>query len=181
MALGFSVWSMTDYYDAFGMSPVPVPGPDAVAPELFHGIYGMPSFTTIPTTDMQASADFWTRGLGFFDLFSIPQRLIHLRRWAFQDVLLVPATALAEQAPCIRLNFACVMNQIQGIADACRTIDPDCVNGPKDTPWNTKDIEVTTPEHARVVFTAAKSFDPNSQEAKNLHAIGISKPGNATR
>ena len=35
--------------------------------------------------------DFWTEALGFFPLFSIPGRLVHLRRWAFQDVLLVPA------------------------------------------------------------------------------------------
>ncbi|MER5719695.1 TipAS antibiotic-recognition domain-containing protein [Streptomyces sp. NPDC002132] len=29
---------MSDYNDAFEMSPVPAPGPDAVAPELFRGI-----------------------------------------------------------------------------------------------------------------------------------------------
>ena len=39
---------------------------------------------------MAASVDFWTRGLGFFELFAAPGRVTHLRRWAFQDVLLVP-------------------------------------------------------------------------------------------
>lgn len=155
------------------MSPVPVPGPDAVAPEPFHGIYGMPSFATIPTTDLAASVDFWTRALGFFDLFSIPQRLTHLRRWAFQDVLLVPSATVPEQAPLTQLNFACVLSQIDEIVKACQAVDPDCVSEPKDTPWNTRDITIVTPEHARVVFTAARSFDPASKEAANLRTIGI--------
>lgn len=36
------------YYNAFEISPVPAPGPDAVAPEPFRGIYGMPAFVNIP-------------------------------------------------------------------------------------------------------------------------------------
>jgi hypothetical protein len=56
-----------NHYDAFEISLVPAPGPDAVPPEPFHGIYGMPAFVTVPTTDLAASLDFWTRGLGFFE------------------------------------------------------------------------------------------------------------------
>lgn len=37
-------------------------------------------------------------------------------------------------------------------------------------------MEVITPENARVVFTAAKPFDPASQEARNLEGIGITAP-----
>lgn len=92
---------MSDYYNAFEMSPVPAPGPDAVPPEPFRGIYGMPAFVTIPTSDVAASVDFWIRGLGFFELFSIPGRLVHLRRWAFQDVLLVSAESVPAQTPAI--------------------------------------------------------------------------------
>ncbi|MGO4760322.1 VOC family protein, partial [Streptomyces sp. 2MCAF27] len=44
-------------------------------------------------------------------------------------------------------------------------------------PWNTRDVEVITPENARIVFTAAKPFDPAGQEARNLAAIGITPPG----
>jgi hypothetical protein len=54
---------------------------------------------------------------------------------------------------------------------------PDSVDGPRDTPWNTRDVAVITPENARIVFTAAKPFDPASQEARNLEAIGITPPG----
>ncbi|MEU4566297.1 hypothetical protein [Micromonospora sp. NPDC023956] len=168
---------MSDYYDAFEMSPVPDPGPDAVAPEPFRGIYGMPAFVTIPTGDLAASVDFWIRGLGFFELFSIPGRLVHLRRWAFQDVLLASAADVPAQAPAMSFSFACVLSQIDPLVEACRALRPDSVHGPRDTPWNTRDVEVITPENARIVVTAAKPFDPASQEARNLEAIGITPPG----
>ncbi|MER5333100.1 VOC family protein [Micromonospora sp. NPDC002717] len=168
---------MSDHYDAFEISPVPDPGPDAVAPEPFRGIYGMPAFASIPTSDLAASVDFWTRGLGFFELFSIPGTLVHLRRWAFQDVLLVSAASVPEQAPAMSVSFACVLNQIDSLVEACRALSPDSVDGPRDTPWNTRDVEVVTPENARIVFTAAKPFDPASQEARNLEAMGITPPG----
>ncbi|WP_433386394.1 hypothetical protein [Micromonospora sp. KLBMP9576] len=168
---------MSNYYDAFEMSPVPTPGPDAVAPELCRGIYGMPAFPTIPTGDLAASTDFWVRGLGFFELFSIPGTLVHLRRWAFQDVLLVSAAETPAQPPAMSVSFSCVLNQIDPLVEACRAVRPNSVDGPRDTPWNTRDVEVITPENARIIFTAGKPFDPASQEARNLAAIGITPPG----
>ncbi|GAA5199544.1 hypothetical protein GCM10023322_75370 [Rugosimonospora acidiphila] len=168
---------MSDYYNAFEMSPVPAPGLDAVAPEPFRGIYGMPAFVTIPTSDLAASVDFWIRGLGFFELFSIPGRVVHLRRWAFQDVLLVPAGSVAEQAPAMSFSFACLLSQVDSLVEACRALRPNSVEGPRDTPWNTRDVVVITPENARIVFTAAKPFDPASQEARDLAAVGITPPG----
>ncbi|MGK5741292.1 VOC family protein [Micromonospora sp. URMC 103] len=168
---------MGDHYDAFEISPVPVPGPDAVAPEPFRGIYGMPAFVTIPTSDLAGSLDFWIRGLGFVDLFSIPGRLVHLRRWAFQDVLLVAAPSVPEEAPAISISFSCVLNQIDSLVEACRALRPHSVDGPRDTPWNTRDVEVITPENARIILTAGKPFDPASPEARNLAAVGITPAG----
>lgn len=172
---------MSDYYNAFETSPVPAPGPDAVPPELFRGIYGMPAFVTIPTSDLAESVDFWVRGLGFFELFSIPGTLVHLRRWAFQDVLLVPAAEVADQAPAMSFSFSGVLSQVDPLVEACRALRPDSVDGPQDTPWNTRDVTVITPENARIVFTAAKPFAPDSQEARNLAAIGISPPDGPPR
>lgn len=143
---------MTDHYSAFDVSPVPVPAVDAEPPEVFRGIYGMPMFVTVPTSDLAASVDFWTRGLGFIDLFTIPGRLTHLRRWAFQDVLLVPSGRPAEP-PTLSVSFACVLSQVDTIAAACEGLLPGCVTGPARTPWNTVDLEVITPENARVVLT----------------------------
>ena len=168
---------MSNYYNAFEVSPVPVPGPDAVPPEPFHGIYGMPMFVTVQTTDLAASVEFWTRGLGFFELFAIPGRLVHLRRWAFQDVLLVPATGSAAAETGMSVSFACVLSQLDDLVAACRAVGTGTVAEPRDTPWNTRDVEVVTPENVRVILTAAKPFDPSSAAAKNLQAVGIGTRG----
>ncbi|MBU7598398.1 VOC family protein [Streptomyces sp. P38-E01] len=166
---------MSDYYNAFEVSPVPAPGPDAVPPEPYRGIYGMPAFATVPTGDLTASVEFWVHGLDFFELFGIPDQLVHLRRWAFQDVLLVPGEAPAE-APAMSLSFACVLGRLDELVANCRALRPGSVEGPYDTPWNTRDAVVTTPENARITLTAAKPFDPDSEEARNLAAIGITAP-----
>ena len=59
-------------FNAFEMSPVPTPSKDAQPPEPFHGIYGMPMFVTVPTSDLDASVDFWTEALGFFPCSAFP-------------------------------------------------------------------------------------------------------------
>lgn len=164
------------YDNAFEMSPVPTPSAEAVAPEPFRGIYGMPMFNRVFTTDAEASREFWTRGLGFFDLFSIPGTLTHLRRWAFQDVLLVPAPEQMENAPSMIVSFACVMSEIDQIAAACIDLRPGCTDGPRETPWNTIDLEVITPENARVVMTAGRPLDPEGEAAASLHAMGFLMP-----
>jgi hypothetical protein len=95
---GFTINLMADHYNAFEISPVPPPASDAKAPEVYRCIHGVPMFVTVPTCDLAGSVDFWTRGLGFIDLFNVPGRLTHLPRWAFQDALLVPADHPTE--PC---------------------------------------------------------------------------------
>ena len=113
-------------FNAFEMSPVPAPSEDAQPPEPFRGIYGMPMFVTVPTSDLDASVDFWTEALGFFTLFSIPGQLVHLRRWAFQDVLLVPTPQAPAPAdgPSVSVSFSCVLSQIDEIAEACEQRRP---------------------------------------------------------
>jgi len=43
---------MNENYPAFEVRSVPIPGPDATAPELLRGLYGMPMFVTIPTANL---------------------------------------------------------------------------------------------------------------------------------
>lgn len=167
---------MTDTYPAFDMGPVPLPAQDAEPAELFRGIYGMPMFVTVPTGDMAASVEFWTRGLGFFELFSAPERVTHLRRWAFQDVLLVP-TGAPDGPPAMTVSFSCVLSQVDQIAAACVNLLPGSTTGALRTPWNTVDLEVVTPENARVIMTAARPYDPASAEARALRDdLGIEVP-----
>lgn len=174
---------MTSYDDAFDISPVPAPGRDTEPPEIFRGIYGMPMFLTVRTTDLDRSAHFWTAGLGFIELFTIPGQLIHLRRWAFQDVLLMPTAAqpcdgtagrpAAPAASHLTLSVACVRGQLEGLRAACEELVPGCTRGPVDRPWNSTEVEVTTPEGTHVVLTAANPLDPDSAAARRLADIGI--------
>ncbi|MBL1077267.1 VOC family protein [Nocardia sp. 2] len=166
---------MTDTYPAFDISPVPTPALDAQAPEQFRGLYGMPMFVTAPTTDLEASVDFWVHGLGFFDLFTVPGQLTHLRRWAFQDVLLVPGDPRAG-TPDLTVSFSCVLNQLEEIAAACERLRPGSTTGPRRMPWNSVELEVRTPEHTRVIMTAARPWDPDSPEAAYLRSVGITAP-----
>ncbi|HWD07121.1 MAG TPA: VOC family protein [Amycolatopsis sp.] len=160
---------MTEY-----LSPVPLPALDAVAPEAYREIYGMPMFPTIPVTDLEESKDFWLRGLGFIDLFSIPGRVTHLRRWAFQDVLLVPGEPAVPSA--MALSFACVPNQLPDIAKHCEDLRPGSASGPEEMPWNSLELTVVTPERTRVVMTAARPIDPDSERAERLRSAGFDIP-----
>ena len=153
-----------------------MPALDATPPEIYREYYGMPMFVTVPTRDLAASADFWIRGLGFVDLFSIPERLTHLRRWAFQDVLLVPAEDVGS-VPAMSVSFACVLGQIAEIASRCEELLPGCTSGPREMPWNSVELTIVTPENARIVLTAARPLDPDSAQADRLRAVGIEIPG----
>ncbi|WP_430592117.1 VOC family protein [Humidisolicoccus flavus] len=166
---------MRNNFNAFEISPVPPPGPGAIAPELYRGIYGMPMFATLPTSDLKASTEFWTEVLGFFDLFTIPGQLTHLRRWAFQDVLLVPG-ATQPHIPISSFSFACLAQEIEAIADRCRAFDSACTTGTRSTPWNTIELEIITPENARIIFTAARELDPAGEEATYLRDAGFDVP-----
>lgn len=164
-----------DIYPAFEVSPVPVPGPDAEPPELFRGIYGMPQYVTAPTADLAASTAFWVDGLGFFEIFGSPGQVTHLRRWQFQDVLLVPGDQPAEP-PAVGIGISCVESQLDGIATACEELLPGSTTGPRVMPWNSVELEVITPENLRVVMTAARPFVPESLEAQNVRDLGIDVP-----
>lgn len=132
---------MADYYNAFEIGPVPEPAVDATPPAPFRGICGMPMFVTIPTPDLTGSVDFWVRGFGFVDLFSIPGRLTHLRRWAFQDALLAPTGEPVAPTPAVSVSFACVLGEIDRIAEACAALRPGCTQGPRHMPRNSVELE----------------------------------------
>jgi hypothetical protein len=159
-------------FDATSISPVPFPAQDAQAPDLHRGIYGMPMFVTVPTDDLGATVRFWTDGLGFFELFSVPGRLSHLRRWAFQDVLAVP-TGAPVSPPSHSVSFSCVLSEIEPARERCEAILPGSTTGPSHTAWNAVELEVITPENTRVVLTAAKPFDPVGSAATTLAEMGI--------
>ena len=70
------------------------------------------------------------------------------------------------------MSFACVLDQLDVIAEACRSAG-GAVDGPHDRPWNARELAVITPEGTRVVMTAAKPFVHDSPEDHALRAMGI--------
>ncbi len=153
-------------------SPVPMPALDATAPGIYREFYGMPMFVIAPTLDLEDSKDFWIRGLGFVDLFSIPGEVTHLRRWAFQDVLLVRGERM-EEAPAMSVNFSCVVSEIEATAARCEELVPGCTSGPREMPWNSVELTVVTPENTRVVLTAARPIDLDGPQAAALREQGF--------
>jgi catechol 2,3-dioxygenase-like lactoylglutathione lyase family enzyme len=149
-------------------SPVPAPAAGTQAPPISRAIYGMPMFATLPAHDLAATVSWYTGGLGFITLFTMPgpdgaPLLVHLRRWQFQDLLVRPARgpatprdrAATPVAGC-QLSFAAVYGELDALAERARAHAGGRVDGPSDTPWNTRDLTTTDPDGQVVIFTAAR-------------------------
>ena len=151
---------MTDF-------PSPVPMPGGSAPPISRAIYGMPMFATLLVADLGRTVSWYTDGLGFIALFSIPGSdgpvLVHLRRWQFQDLLVRPAQEPITSGSGLTLSFAAVHDELDALAARARGHGGGRVDGPADTPWNTWDLTTVDPDGTVVVFTAARP--PDQQDA----------------
>jgi catechol 2,3-dioxygenase-like lactoylglutathione lyase family enzyme len=143
--------------------PSPVPMPGESAPPVSRAIYGMPMFATLLAADLAGTTSWYTDGLGFIDLFSIPGPsgpvLVHLRRWQFQDLLVRPAPAPVAPGTGLTLSFAAAYDEIDALAERAREHGAGRVDGPTDTPWNTRDLTTVDPDGNVVIFTAARPPD----------------------
>lgn len=142
-------------------SPVPEPGLNAMAPGTSDEIYGMPAFITFAVRDVLAIRDWYVEGLGFIDLFSFPgpdgsPALVHLRRWKFQDILIRPAAQPPVPGTAATLSIAAVYGELDGLAERARQHGGGTVDGPDDTPWNTRDLTTRDPDGNTVIFTAPR-------------------------
>ena len=142
-------------------SPVPDPDAGAPAPGISRAIYGMPMFATLLAGDIRATVSWYTAGLGFIELFTIPgphggPALVHLRRWQFQDLLVRQAGELVAPGRGCTLSFAAVYDELDALAGRARAHGGGRVDGPADTPWNTTDLTTADPDGNVVIFTAAR-------------------------
>jgi catechol 2,3-dioxygenase-like lactoylglutathione lyase family enzyme len=142
-------------------SPVPAPAAGAEPPPVSRAIYGMPMFATLLARDLDATVSWYTEGLGFIDLFTMRAPggapvLVHLRRWQFQDLLVRPASGPVTPGRGCQLSFAAVYGEIDALAERARAHGGGRVDGPADTPWNTRDVTTTDPDGTIVIFTAAR-------------------------
>lgn len=144
---------------SFVNSPVPQPALDAVAPPICREIYGMPAFVSFAVSDVPASRSWYTEGLDFIDLFSLPGPdgkpvLVHLRRWQFQDILIRPADQPPQAGNASTLSIAAVYGELDALARRARSHGGGAVDGPADSAWNTRDLVTRDPDGNTVVFTA---------------------------
>jgi catechol 2,3-dioxygenase-like lactoylglutathione lyase family enzyme len=144
------------------MSDIPPDGAQQIevpVPEIDRDIYAMPAFATLRTRDLEASRRWYVEGLGFIVLAEIPGptgdvALIHLRRWRYQDILLVPAAAGSAPATTgFRLTFSAHGADLDALAAQARAVGGGAVEGPLATPWNTRDVITRDPNGFEVVFT----------------------------
>jgi catechol 2,3-dioxygenase-like lactoylglutathione lyase family enzyme len=154
-----------------------------IQPEITRDIYGMPAFVTFYVSDLDRTIDWYVNGLGFISLFTVPgpdggTALVHLRRWRYQDILVQPGrssvgvsdsmgstvdTAVGE--PSDRgfgrgqdwtWSVMAEAEELDSLADRARAHGGGSVDGPVDTPWNTRDLRTIDPDGNVVVFTARR-------------------------
>ncbi|RBP99781.1 VOC family protein [Bifidobacterium xylocopae] len=157
-------------YDAARISPVPRPGSQTAPPEPYRGIYPMPMFMTLTSADLGESERFWTEGLGFISLYAMPGTMIHLRRWAFQDILIHASRPGANQSQPVAgtagsLSLAVAESQIADMVAACERLRPGSTVPAVRKPWNSMEARVATPEGLTLTLTAALPVDTAQAEA----------------
>jgi hypothetical protein len=120
-------------------------------------IYPMPMFATLTVEDPAALADWYQRALGFSTMFAGP--VLHLRRRKYQDLLIMrgPSAEAAGSAG-LRLSFNAdgEIDELATRAHAVPALGLSQVEGPIDTPWNTRDLRVTDPAGNRLIFTGRR-------------------------
>jgi catechol 2,3-dioxygenase-like lactoylglutathione lyase family enzyme len=119
-------------------------------------IYPMPAFVTIESSNLDRTVDFFVNGLDFISLFTIPgpdgtPAVVHLRRWRYQDILVRPGAP--NPGTGWTISVAALAEQLAGLVEKARA-HGGTVEGPTDTPWNTRDVTVTDPDGYRIIFTA---------------------------
>ena len=150
-------------------------------------IYPMPMFATIAVSDVAAVSEWYGKALGFGVVFQMPGKngqpsLVHLRRGKYQDVLLVPASAGAATQPPTSMTLTFQAENVDGLAAQARAtagFGVSSVEGPIDTPWNTRDLRVNDPAGHRLVFTSRQvNVDPEQAERwKKLLDAGRKEQG----
>ncbi len=138
----------------------------------FNGwkVYPMPMFVRLETGDVERTARWFTDALGFGVMFVGPvsngrPMMAHVRGALYQDVLVVAGDTASDavRSP-IEVTFQALtdtaIDELAARASVYGRID-----GPRNTPWNTRDVTVYDPDGNAFVFTGrSTSATPKSIE-----------------
>lgn len=128
-----------------------------------YPVYPMPVFATVAATDVERTAAWFRDALGFGVMFVAPgsdgaPAMVHLRRARYQDVMVTKSFAVPDPGSAVTLTFqAGEAADVALVAEQARAVDPGAVEGPFDTPWNTRDVVVTDPDGNRFALTGRGS------------------------
>ena len=119
----------------------------------------MPAFLTLAVADIERSVDWYVNGLDFIVLFTLPgpegrPSLVHLRRWRYQDILV--RTGVPPAGGDWTFSIMADADQLDQLAKRAQAHGGGTVEGPVDTPWNTRDVRATDPDGYTVVYTARR-------------------------
>ncbi len=143
---------------------------DMPSPVIDREIYVMPAFATLTVRDLDAARR-WYAAMGFVELAVMPgpdggPSLVHLRRYRYQDLLLVPAP---EGAPTgtgsARLSFAhtAPLSELDDIAEALRQTGLGEVDGPNETPWYAVELVARDADGNTVALTGRSERQPSRE------------------
>lgn len=144
---------MTDHADVQTEAEIEAP-----THRIDRDIYAMPAFGTLEVADLDRARS-WYEDLGFVVSADMGAAgLLHLRRYRYQDLLLVPSTGPRRAGRAgMRISFAHTrsVEERESVAAALRERGDGEVAGPTTTPWYSLDVTATDPDGHVVVLTPA--------------------------
>ena len=129
--------------------------------------YPMPLFVKLSVRDVAASARWYEDALGFRSVYALAgddgmQFLNHLRLGRYQDLMLIaqpqnPNEPSKGQGVVINLTID------EGIDSLARQAESAGANveGPQETPWNTREVTVSDPDGYTLTFSQV--VDPHRE------------------
>lgn len=137
----------------------PQTDPPQVGQHAGYPVYPMPMYALVEARDPRATVRWFTEVLDFGVVFTTPgaaeaPALTHLRRGKYQDVLVVPA----GEPPAAGENLTLALQvgdaaEIERLAERIAAAGDTSLEGPHDTPWNTREFTVRDPDGNRFRFT----------------------------
>jgi uncharacterized glyoxalase superfamily protein PhnB len=129
--------------------------------------YPMPLFVKLSVRDVAASARWYEDALGFRSVYALPgeggaQAMNHLRLGRYQDLMLIAQPQGSDES---NRGQGVVINLTlnEGIDDLARRAESAGaeVEGPQETPWNTRELTVSDPDGYTLTFSQV--VDPHRE------------------